>query len=83
MLKYALLYIVLFYLALCDNKTNSDSPPACTITEGNVQLRDGRTYTSSGGTCLVPGVCGNCNSGYYSDGAYCRGNDILFNAREA
>ena len=74
--------MVLFYSALCDGKTNSDSPPACTRSEGNVQLRDGRTYTSSGGTCLDPNVCVDCNPGYYADGAYCRGSIVMFNARK-
>ena len=29
---------------------------------------------------MDPDVCGNCNPGYYADGAYCRGNVVKFNS---
>ncbi|XP_076117799.1 uncharacterized protein LOC143085385 [Mytilus galloprovincialis] len=58
-------------LALCSKKTNLNG--ACNIKYGNdfIRTRAGYYY-QSGGSCTAPDTCSGCNTGFYSDGPYCR-----------
>ncbi|XP_053401094.1 uncharacterized protein LOC123523194 isoform X2 [Mercenaria mercenaria] len=38
---------------------------SCNVEEGHVRLRDNTVITSSGGTCVEPFTCSNCNAGYF------------------
>ncbi|KAK3612525.1 hypothetical protein CHS0354_024497 [Potamilus streckersoni] len=55
---------------MCDGKTNYNG--ACNINEGYVKYANGHVVQNSGGRCMKPNVCVDCNEGYYSAGAYCR-----------
>ena len=47
---------------------------ACNRDEGYIEYLNGNVVECSGGACVRPDVCTQCNEGYYSasDG-YCRG----------
>ncbi|CAC5360418.1 unnamed protein product [Mytilus coruscus] len=58
-------------LALCDGKTNVNG--ACNINYGyDYQKTRAGYFYSSGGSCTSPDTCTSCNTGFFSDGPYCR-----------
>ncbi|XP_063415906.1 uncharacterized protein LOC134697555 [Mytilus trossulus] len=58
-------------LAVCGGLTNLNG--ACNIKYENdfIRTRAGYYY-QSGGSCTAPNTCIGCNTGFYSDGGYCR-----------
>ncbi|XP_021364695.1 uncharacterized protein LOC110457663, partial [Mizuhopecten yessoensis] len=55
--------------AICAGKVN---PDACSVYHTDyIEYRSGIRQHNSGGSCLSPEVCGNCNDGFYGKGPNC------------
>ncbi|XP_046557203.1 uncharacterized protein LOC124266453 [Haliotis rubra] len=57
--------------AVCDNEIQS---AACNIDyrTSHIVYSNGRTQYKSGGRCTSPGICANCNEGFYPSNERCR-----------
>ncbi|XP_067663255.1 uncharacterized protein [Haliotis asinina] len=56
---------------ICDSEIN---PIACNIDyrTSHIIYSNGRTQYKSGGSCTSPGICANCNEGFYPSRERCR-----------
>ncbi|KAL3871814.1 hypothetical protein ACJMK2_039786, partial [Sinanodonta woodiana] len=61
---------------LCAGNRN---PSACNVNEGYVKYRNGSIVQNSGGTCVAPNLCENCNLGYYPNNGNCRACTMINN----
>ncbi|CAC5370730.1 unnamed protein product [Mytilus coruscus] len=59
-------------IPICDGKTNLTGACNMIYQEEDCQITRKETICNSGGNCLSPEVCSNCNEGFYSEGPYCR-----------